>query len=131
MLKVSRRLYYGVQLVFALAMDETGGTVPTSQISERLDIPLPFLHQIAHTLIQGGLIKATPGPKGGLRLSRPIEKITLLDVFEALEGRVSLPITDDEVSDNEETKIAFDLWENIGDEVTALLARYQLSDLLK
>ena len=70
MLKVSRRLNYGLQLMLALASEVDGGSKSTALIAEKLNIPLPFLHQIAHTLQQNGLIKATPGPRGGLRLGQ-------------------------------------------------------------
>ena len=62
MFKVSRRLDYGLQLMIALAHNETNAPQATAVLSEQLHIPLPFLHQIGRALIQGGLIKATPGP---------------------------------------------------------------------
>ena len=68
MLKVSRKLNYGLQLMVALAFNKDNQSIATSKYAEQLEIPLPFLHQIAHALQLNGLIKATPGPKGGLRL---------------------------------------------------------------
>ncbi len=60
-----------------------------------MQIPLPFLHQIGRSLIQGRLIKATPGPHGGLRLNLPAEDITLLQIVETLEGEVCIsPLLD-------------------------------------
>ena len=88
MFRVSRRLDYGLQLMIALAKDESNHPQATALLSEQLHIPLPFLHQIGRALIQGGLIKATPGPHGGLRLSHPAERMTLLQIIETLEGPV-------------------------------------------
>ena len=88
MFRVSRRLDYGLQLMIALAKDETNRPQATALLSEKLHIPLPFLHQIGRALIQGGLIKATPGPHGGLRLSQPSERTSLLQIIETLEGPV-------------------------------------------
>ncbi len=68
MFRISRRLDYGVQLMVALANEDKNTPKPTAQLAESLNIPLPFLHQIGHTLMQAGLIKASPGPRGGLRL---------------------------------------------------------------
>ena len=90
MFKISRRLDYGIQLMVALAETDQNLPIPTAKLSSQLNIPLPFLHQIGHTLMQSGLIKASPGPRGGLRLNQPAENITLLQITEALEGMVCL-----------------------------------------
>jgi len=88
MFRISRRLDYGLQLMIALAADETNQAQPSAQLSEKLHIPLPFLHQIAHSLMQSGMIKASPGPRGGLRLNGDAESITVLKIAEVLEGPI-------------------------------------------
>lgn len=90
MFRISRRLDYGVQLMVALANEDKNTPKPTARLAESLDIPLPFLHQIGHTLMQAGLIKASPGPRGGLRLNQDPEEITLLRIAESLEGPICL-----------------------------------------
>jgi len=90
MFRISRRLDYGIKLMVALAKDEESLPRPTSKLAESLQIPLPFLHQIGHSLMQSGLIKATPGPKGGLRLNLPANKISILTISESLEGPICL-----------------------------------------
>lgn len=88
MFRISRRLDYGLQLMVALAADSEERAQSTASLAERLQIPLPFLHQIGHTLMQAGMIKATPGPRGGLRLNQPPDSITILQIVETLEGKV-------------------------------------------
>lgn len=88
MFRISRRLDYGLHLMMALAADETGQAQPSAKLSEKLQIPLPFLHQIAHSLMQSGLIKASPGPRGGLRLNGDPDSITVLKIAEVLEGPI-------------------------------------------
>lgn len=90
MFRISRRLDYGLQLMIALAQETDNRAQATAVLAEKLDIPLPFLHQIGRSLIQGRLIKATPGPHGGLRLNLPAEEITLLQIVETLEGPVCI-----------------------------------------
>ncbi|NMA12142.1 MAG: Rrf2 family transcriptional regulator [Chloroflexi bacterium] len=130
MLKVSRRLNYGLQLMLALASEVDGGSKSTALIAEKLNIPLPFLHQIAHTLQQNGLIKATPGPRGGLRLGQKGTNITLYDIFNALEGQFSVPTieSDKETTENE---IAFELWKEVGSKFSNILKEYKLADLIQ
>ncbi len=103
MLKVSRRLNYGLQLMIALGNETKKSskqkTIPTSVLAEQMGIPLPFLHQIAHALFLSGLISTTPGPNGGIRINYPPEKIKLLDIYEALEGKIG--IANEGFDDNE------------------------------
>lgn len=97
MFRISRRLDYGLQLMVALAAETNNHAQSTASLAEKLQIPLPFLHQIGHTLMQAGVIKATPGPRGGLRLNQPADAITVLDIVETLEGKVDVnPLADDE-----------------------------------
>jgi Rrf2 family protein len=90
MFRISRRLDYGLQLMIALANDPENSPQSTASLAEKLQIPLPFLHQIGHMLMQAGLIKASPGPHGGVRLNKPVESITLLQIVEVLEGPITL-----------------------------------------
>jgi Rrf2 family protein len=90
MFRISRRLDYGLQLMIALANDAENRPQSTASLAEKLQIPLPFLHQIGHMLMQAGLIKASPGPHGGIRLNRIAESISALQIVEVLEGPVSL-----------------------------------------
>lgn len=130
MLKVSRRLNYGLQLMLSLASEIENGSKSTAVIAEKLNIPLPFLHQIAHTLQQNGLIKATPGPRGGLRLGQKGKNITLYDIFNALEGQFSVPtIESDKVTT--ENDIAFGLWKEVGSKISSTLKDYKLVDLIE
>ena len=90
MFRISRRLDYGLQLMIALANEPEGKPQSTASLAEKLQIPLPFLHQIGHMLMQASLIKASPGPHGGIRLNRQAETITALQIVEVLEGPIAL-----------------------------------------
>ncbi len=130
MLKISRRLNYGLQLMLALASDPDNIAKSTATISERLNIPLPFLHQIAHTLQQNGLIKATPGPKGGLRLGQKGVNTSLFEIYNALEGQFSVPTMESDES-TVENDIAYGLWKEVGSKINNILREYKLEDLLQ
>ena len=49
-------------------------------------ISLPYLSKMMHALGDSDLIEAKRGYRGGFRLARPADRITLLDVAEAVEG---------------------------------------------
>ena len=50
-------------------------------------IPPAYLSSVLHALARNGLIKAKRGYRGGFALTKPAEKISVLQVVEAVEGR--------------------------------------------
>ncbi|HWQ05381.1 MAG TPA: Rrf2 family transcriptional regulator [Longilinea sp.] len=133
MFRISRRLDYGVQLMVALASEEENHPIPTATLAEKLEIPLPFLHQIAHTLMQAGLIKASPGPRGGLRLSQSPESISLLRISETLEGPICLnPCLEcGEECPRQQTCSAMPVWNSLQDLIVKYLDGVHLDALMK
>lgn len=76
--------------VVGLAELARGGQRPTpiAAVAERRDIPVQFLEQLFTTLRRAGLLVSQRGAKGGYMLARPAEEITVLEVVQALDGRV-------------------------------------------
>lgn len=62
--------------------------MPVKELAERRDIPDQFLEQLFSTLRRSGLLTSHRGSKGGYTLSRPAQEITVLDVVQALDGKV-------------------------------------------
>lgn len=134
MFRISRRLDYGLQLMIALATSEDDRPVASARLSEQLQIPLPFLHQIAHTLMQSGLIKASPGPRGGLRLNSPADTITVLKIAEVLEGPINIT-PGVEVNDNtcvrQESCATQSMWDDMQSKIINYMVTHTLDTLVK
>lgn len=84
----SLSFWQGISIVVYTAIKvEHGYTdfVPTRQLSESLDIPMPTAVKILQSLNRSALTETREGAKGGIRLARKPEEITLLDVFHAIE----------------------------------------------
>jgi len=130
MLKISRRFDYGLQIMLALA--KTGDhPIATAALSRNLDIPLPFMHQIAHTLMQKGLIKTIPGPRGGIRLNRPPDSINLREIMEALEGPIHLSpcLESANACPHRETCVYLPVWASLQDAINRALQSLTLEKL--
>jgi len=131
MFRISRRLDYGLQLMIALAAEPENRSQATAVLAEKLQIPLPFLHQIGRSLIQGRLIKATPGPHGGLRLNVAAEEITLLQIVETLEGPVCItPCLDGESCARQEFCNTNQVWNQLQSELVEHLNSIRLNELV-
>src|SRR5512133_1030171 len=130
MFRISRRLDYGLQLMIALSQEPENRAQATAILAEKLQIPLPFLHQIGRSLIQGRLIKATPGPHGGLRLNQPAEEISLLQIVETLEGPVCIsPCLDGEDCQRSEGCMSNPVWIELQTRLVDHLTGVRLSAL--
>ncbi len=130
MFRISRRLDYGLQLMIALAQETENKAQATAVLAERLQIPLPFLHQIGRSLIQGRLIKATPGPHGGLRLNIAPEDITLLQVVETLEGPICIaPGLEDDGTSSDEGCMTTPVWCELQSRLAEHLSSVRLNEL--
>jgi Rrf2 family protein len=69
-----------------LAQLDPGSTASAAQLAEHYDVPPAYLAKQLQSLVRAGVLTATTGPRGGFRLARSAEDITLLQVVEAVDG---------------------------------------------
>jgi Rrf2 family protein len=72
--------------VTALAQLGPGGMASAAQLAAHYDVPPAYLAKQLQALVRDGVLNATTGPRGGFRLARPPEQVTLLQVIEAVDG---------------------------------------------
>lgn len=85
-MKLSRTVAYAVRATIQLAQHPSDKPVPCSKLASAGNMPERFLLQILRNLVTHGILRSTRGVDGGYALTRPPEKISLLDVIEAIEG---------------------------------------------
>jgi Rrf2 family protein len=66
---------------------DTKVNVGLKEISENLKIPQPYLAKILQVLARKKILRSTKGPHGGFYLLVPAEKLTLMDIIDAIDGR--------------------------------------------
>jgi Rrf2 family protein len=91
-LRISRKIDYGLRAMIYLASIPSGAVVPFREIGRHMDVPEDFLAKILKTLVDQGLVRSTRGPHGGYALARLSTAISFLDVIEAVEGPVALNV---------------------------------------
>ena len=87
MISVTSKSRYAVVAMAELARSGAR-PVPIAQVAERREIPLQFLEQLFSTLRRDGLLLSQRGVKGCYTLARPPEDITVLEVVQALDGKL-------------------------------------------
>jgi len=78
---------YGIRAVIFIA-SRPGQKTNTGlkQIAEKLIIPQPYLAKILQVLSRKKILHSSKGPHGGFHLLIPAEKLTLMDIIEAIDG---------------------------------------------
>jgi Rrf2 family protein len=87
-LTITSKSPYAVRALAELARSGNSGPVPIGEIARRRDIPVQFLEGLFATLRRAGILQSQRGVKGGYSFAKPAEDVTVLDVVEALEGRL-------------------------------------------
>lgn len=81
---------YAVRCVLFMSQKEAFSVISRKEISQAMDIPDQFLGKIAQQLARAKILEILQGAKGGLRLLRSPESINLLEVIEAVMGKIYL-----------------------------------------
>ena len=89
-MKFSTRVRYGLRAMLELATMEGNRPVPLAQLAQKQNLSVKYLENLFHALRDQKLVVAARGPHGGYRLARPAGEITVLEVAQALDGRLQL-----------------------------------------
>ena len=81
---------YAFRALINLAGRYGRDVISTKVLAEEEDISYQFACKILQKLQSAKLVRSSMGPKGGYYLSKPPARVSLLEVIEAVQGRVSL-----------------------------------------
>ncbi|NLS93322.1 MAG: Rrf2 family transcriptional regulator [Planctomycetaceae bacterium] len=70
----------------ALLARQTDGRIANQEIAAALQVSGHHLAKVMQQLVRAGIVQSTRGPHGGFTLALAPEDITLLQLFEAVEG---------------------------------------------
>ena len=82
-----------------LAERGVNGPVPILEVAEARGIPLHFLEQLFAGLRRAGILQSQRGVKGGYSFRRPPAEVTILEVVETVDGRITPPNGSEEPAD--------------------------------
>lgn len=92
-MKLSTRAEYGIRALIELALQSQQAPeqpLMLQHIAARQEISKKYLEQLFIPLRKAGIVEGVRGPTGGYRLARSPEQIRLDEVFEILEGSISV-----------------------------------------
>lgn len=87
---MSRGVEWAVHTLLNLSWLGEDTPVSVATLAAGHDLPRAYLNKQLQQLVRAGLLESLPGARGGFVLARPAESITLLEVFDAIEGDSTL-----------------------------------------
>jgi Rrf2 family protein len=89
-MKISQKVEYAMRAMLELALrGDKEGVVCTADIARSQRIPVKFLELILVELRRAGLVTSQRGAEGGHKLARDPEKISVGDIWRAIDGAVA------------------------------------------
>ena len=85
-MKLGEGVEQAIHCVLMLAGLKPDGALPASALAEFHGVSTTYLLKHLQALAGAGILTSVPGPRGGYRLARTKEKISLLDIVVAVEG---------------------------------------------
>ena len=120
-MRLSTKGRFAVTAMIELALHESSGPVPLSEIALRHQISLSYLEQMFSKLRQNGLVESTRGPGGGYALSHRAESVTVADIVQAIEGHAAQA---DTAAAGQREAAALDMTQGLCDALNSKMADY-------
>jgi Rrf2 family protein len=77
-----------IRVLLYLASKESSAPVPPRPLAERFGASPSYLAKVTGALAKAGLAESRRGAHGGVLLARNPESVTLLEIVEAMQGRI-------------------------------------------
>ena len=103
-----------------------------NDMATTLSVSEAHLSKVLQRLGKQGFVSSTRGPKGGFRLARPAADVSLLDVYEAIDGPVHFSncLFEQPVCADHARCIMGDLLASVDQAVLRYLQQTRLTDLM-
>ena len=86
---LGNQVEWALHCVMILGSIPKGKLLNAKALAEFHGVPKEYLAKSLQLLSQAGILQTTSGPRGGYSLGRSPDKITFLDVVEAVEGKTT------------------------------------------
>ncbi|RMG58807.1 MAG: Rrf2 family transcriptional regulator [Deltaproteobacteria bacterium] len=129
-MKVTRETDYAIRAVLLLSEDR-GKTLPVSALSEKMDLPRSFLAKILQKLSRAGIVESIRGASGGYRLKRNPSRISLYDLYKAVQGEfvVNECAVEGRVCSRKERCAVHPVWKKIEREAVREMKKHSIASL--
>jgi Rrf2 family protein len=122
---------YAIRAMLHLSSIPLGSVANIATISREWSIPEAFLRKIIAQLSKAGLISSQRGLGGGVQLAKDPAALTLLDIVEAVEGKITLNkcLVSDDACPRAEWCSVHTIWGEAQEALKSVLRRENLATI--
>ena len=130
-MKLPTKVRYAVRAIVELAGRDQDTPVPVKTIAEAQDLSAKYIKQLMNRLQKAGLVRGHPGIHGGYTLAKSASRISLLDIYRALDVSVVLVpcLSVDKDCDRESTCSARTIWKRLSEGLESTLRETSVGEL--
>jgi Rrf2 family protein len=131
MLRLSKKADYALLAMRHLAAHSERGAVSARELAEAYDLPPELLAKVLQRLVRHRLLTSIQGIRGGYGLARPANAISVVDVFQAIDGPLTVTAcseTNHSCEQYSKCNIRDPLWQ-IKDRIVSALASTSIAGL--
>ena len=86
LLIINQCVEQGIYVVLILSLQKEHLPLRSTELSSILAVSDSYLKKILRKMVVRGIITSSPGKDGGFQLACPLEKVSVYDIYAALEG---------------------------------------------
>jgi FeS assembly SUF system regulator len=131
MLRITKLTDYATVVLCALA-EMPLRVLSAAELAERARLELPTVSKVLKPLAHAGLVTGFRGASGGYKLARPATQISLIEIVEAIEGKLGLTECSGEHSNCEHEPHCGTRghWHKVNEVIAGALRNVSLADML-
>ena len=130
-MKINRSTGYALIAVGFIAQNSSDRSVLAAEVSKEYTIPLEYLLKILQQLVRANILRSKRGPRGGFTLARDSKEISLLNIIEAVEGKLNGQMQLAQQGNNHAFCLKIeDICRNATNSVKEVYSNARLSDIL-
>ena len=134
-MRITKKSGYGLIAIVKLADNYGLEPVSTRELSEKYDLPRPFLEKILRKLKGEELVEVKRGRNGGYMLFRKPSEISLKEVVGTLENGNTAPVSCLLSGEKGNCHLknrcpTEEVWEEVNEKIDSILKSINLSDLI-
>jgi Rrf2 family protein len=128
-MKLSTKGRYATRILLCISRLQGEQPVPKKRISEQEGISTDYIEQIIVPLKNAGLVNSVRGLRGGFRLAKSPEKITVYDILSASEGDINLVGCLAEGCSRSDSCVVQRVWQGASDVLQEYFSKITLKEL--
>ncbi|MCL2044081.1 MAG: Rrf2 family transcriptional regulator [Treponema sp.] len=133
-MRITTKGRYALRATLALAqMGKDDENISINELSEAEDISSMFLEQIFFKLRKAGIVQSVRGPGGGFSFARPIDSITVREIFDAAGEEMTVLPCDRSINECERQSecISHQVFDSVAGMVSTYLESLTLKTVLE